>query len=62
MTDDEKKKKFEELLFKKKWAKYCKLAPRLDIVKSTVGKAPKCNIKGPKKEVTVIVDNKKKKR
>lgn len=62
MTQEEKQKLFEELQFKKKWAKHLKLSPILYKVSNEVGKAPKCNSKGPKKEVTVIVDSKKKKK
>ena len=34
----------------------------LSKISNNVGRAPKCNVKGPKKEVTVIVDSKKKKK
>ena len=59
---EEKQKLFEEQLFKKKWAKHLKLSPIFSKISKNVGKAPKCNSKGPKKEVTVILDNKKKKK
>lgn len=59
---EEKQKLFEEQLFKKKWAKHLKLSPIFSKISKNVGKASKCNSKGPKKEVTVILDNKKKKK
>lgn len=59
---EEKQKLFEEQLFKKKWAKYLKLSPIESKIDRLVGKSSKCNSKGPKKEVTVILDNKKKKK
>ena len=46
----------------KKWAKHLKLCPMLNKISNTIGRAPKCNSKGPKKEVTIIVDSKKKKK
>ena len=62
MTDEEKKRAFEEQLFKKKWAKYLKLSPLVHKLSKNVGKAQKCNTKGPKKEVPVMVDNKNNKK
>lgn len=62
MTQEEKQKLFEELQFKKKWVKHLKLSPMLSKIGKNVGKAPKCNIKGPKKETQVVVDLKKKKK
>lgn len=62
MTQEEKQKLFEELQFKKKWAKHLKLSPMLSKISKNVGKASKCNIKGPKKETQVTVDSKKKKK
>ena len=62
MTDEEKKRAFEEQSFKKKWAKYLKLSPLVHKLSKNVGKASKCNTRGPKKEVPVIVDNKNNKK
>lgn len=62
MSYEEKQRLFEEQLFKKKWTKHLKLSPMLSKISKTVGKAPKCNTKGPKKEVSVIVDTKGKKK
>lgn len=64
LSYEEKQRKLEEQAFKKKWAKYLKLNPMLSTVSKNVGKAPKCNVKGLKKEVAVVVDtkNNKKKR
>jgi len=62
MDQELKQKLFEELMFKKKWAKHLKLSPIISKLSKNVGKAPKCNTKGPKKEVAVIVDTKKKKK
>ena len=62
MTQEEKQKLFEELQFKEKWAKHLKLSPVLSKISKNVGKASKCNIKGPKKETQVVVDSKKKKK
>lgn len=62
MTDEEKKRAFEEQLFKKKWAKYLKLSPLVHKLSKNVGKAQKCNTKDPKKEVPVTVDNKNNKK
>ena len=62
LSYEEKQRLFEEQLFKKKWAKYLKLSPMLSTISKNVGKAPKCNTKGPKKEVPVVVDNNNKKK
>ena len=62
MTDEEKKKAFEEAQFKKRWGNFLKKCPTIQNVNKNVGKAPKCNTKGPKKEISVAVDNKKKKK
>ena len=62
MTQEEKQKLFEEMRFKKAWAKHLKLSPMLSNISNNVGKAPKCNIKEPKKEVAVVIDNKKNKK
>lgn len=62
MDQEQKQKMLEEQMFKKKWAKHLKLSPMLWKVSNEVGKAPKCNTKGPKKEVPVQIDNKKKKK
>jgi len=62
MTQEEKQKLFEELSFKRVWGKHLKLSPMLSKISNNVGRAPKCNVKGPKKEATVIVDSKKKKK
>lgn len=62
MTLEEKQRLFEEQQFKKRWAKHLKLCPMLNKISNTIGKAPKCNTKGPKKKVTIIVDSKKKKK
>ena len=62
MDQEQKQKMLEEQMFKKKWAKHLKLSPMLWKVSNDVGKAPKCNTKGPKKEVSVQIDNKKKKK
>ena len=62
MTDEEKKRAFEEQLFKKKWAKHLKLSPIFHKLSKNIGKAPKCNVNGPKKEIAVTVDSKAKKK
>lgn len=62
MTQEEKQKLFEEMQFKKAWTKHLKLSPMFSKISNNVGRTPKCNTKGPKKEVTVIVDSKKKKK
>jgi len=64
MTDEEKKKNFEEQQFKKKWGKYLKLSPIIynNKLNPNIGKAPKCNTKGPKKETSVVIETKKKKK
>lgn len=62
MDQEQKQKLFEEEQFKKKWAKHLKLSPIIRNLSNNVGKAPKCNTKGPKKEVSVQIDTKKKKR
>lgn len=62
MDQEQKQKMLEEQMFKKKWAKHLKLSPILCKISKEVGKAPKCNTKGPKKEVPVQIDNKKKKK
>lgn len=62
MTNEEKQKLFEEQMFKKKWAKHLKLSPLIYAVANSVGKAPACNTRGPKKEASIVVDNKKKKK
>lgn len=62
MDIEQKKKSFEEMMFKKKWAKHLKLSPIIKNLSKDVGRAPKCNVREPKKEVPVVVDNKKKKK
>ena len=67
MTDkelsyEEKQRLFEEQLFKKKWAKHLKLSPIFHKLSKNIGKAPKCNVNGPKKEIAVTVDSKGKKK
>lgn len=62
MTDEEKKRAFEEQLFKKKWAKYLKLSPFVHKLSKNVGKASKCNTRGPKKESLATADNKNNKK
>ena len=61
MTDDEKKRAFEEQQFKKRWGNFLKKCPSINTVASNVGKAPACNTKGPKKDVPVSASTKKKK-
>lgn len=61
MTFEEKQKAFEELQFKKKWAKFLKLSPIVKNLSKTVGKAPACNTNTTKKEVNLQVASKKKK-
>lgn len=61
-TDEDKKKKFEELMFKKRWSDFLKKCPITSNLHKNIGKAPACNTKGPKKEIIVAVDNKKKKK
>lgn len=61
MDLEQKQKLLEEEIFKKKWAKHLKLSPIVDRLSKNVGKAPKCNKNGPKKEVSIAVDTKKKK-
>ena len=62
MSYEEKQRLFEEQQFKKRWAKYLKLNPIVSKLSKEVGKAPKCNIKGPKKEVNIAMNNNKKKK
>lgn len=62
MDQELKQKLFEEQMFKKKWAKFLKLSPIESKLSKNVGRAPKCNSNGPKKEVPVVVDTKKKKK
>ena len=62
MDQELKQKLLEEQMFKKKWAKHLKLSPIVAKLSKSVGKAPKCNTKGPKKEVPVQIDNNKKKK
>lgn len=62
MDQEQKQKLFEEQMFKKRWAKHLKLSPIVKNLSKEVGKDSKCNVKGPKKEVAVIVDTKKKKK
>jgi hypothetical protein len=62
MTFEEKQKALEEQAFKKKWAKFLKLSPIVKNLSKTVGKAPKCNTKEPKKEIQVAVANNKNKK
>lgn len=61
MTDEEKKKSFEEQQFKKRWGNFLKKCPTVNTVSKNVGRAPACNTKGPKKEVSATPTNKKKK-
>lgn len=62
LSYEEKQRLFEEQLFKKKWAKHLKLSPIFHKLSKNIGKAPKCNTKGPKKEIAVTVDSKGKKK
>lgn len=62
MDQEQKQKLLEEQMFKKRWAKHLKLSPIIKNLSKSVGKAPKCNTKGPKKEVPVQIDNNKKKK
>lgn len=62
MDQELKQKLLEEQMFKKRWAKHLKLSPIIAKLSKSVGKAPKCNTKGPKKEVPVVVDNNNKKK
>lgn len=62
MTDEDKKKAFEEMQFKKRWGNFLKKCPTLANIHKNIGKAPSCNTRGPKKEATVTVDSKKKKK
>lgn len=62
MDQEFKQKLLEEQMFKKRWAKHLKLSPIVAKLSKSVGKAPKCNTKGPKKEVPVQIDNNKKKK
>ena len=59
---EKKTKTLEEKQFNKKWGKFLKLSPMLSKVSKNVGKAPKCNVNGPKKETPVVIDKKKKKK
>ena len=59
---EKKTKTLEEKQFNKKWGKFLKLSPMLSKVSKNVGKAPKCNVSGPKKETPVVIDKKKKKK
>ena len=47
---------------RKKWAKHLKLSPIFHKLSKNIGKAPKCNVNGPKKEIAVTVDSKGKKK
>lgn len=62
LSYEEKQRLFEEQLFKKKWAKHLKLSPIFHKLSKNIGKAPKCNVNGPKKEIAVTVDSKGKKK
>ena len=62
LSYEEKQCLFEEQLFKKKWAKHLKLSPIFHKLSKNIGKAPKCNVNGPKKEIAVTVDSKGKKK
>ena len=62
MDQELKQKLLEEQMFKKRWAKHLKLSPIVAKLSKSVGKAPKCNKKGPKKEIHVQLDNNKKKK
>lgn len=62
LSYEEKQRLFEEQLFKKKWAKHLKLSPVFHKLSKNIGKAPKCNVNGPKKEIAVTVDSKGKKK
>lgn len=62
MTFEEKEKKLAEIAFKKKWAKFLKLCPLEYGWTNSLGKAPACNTKGPKKEVPTKMDAPKKKK
>lgn len=59
---EEKQRKFEEQQFKKRWGNFLKKCPSVESVSANVGRAPACNTRGPKKEIAVTVDNKKKKK
>lgn len=62
MDQEQKQKLLEEQTFKRNWAKHLKLSPIVEKISKNIGKAPKCNTKGPKKEVSVVIDTKKKKK
>lgn len=62
LSYEEKQRLFEEQLFKKKWAKHLKLSPIFHKLSKNIGKVPKCNVNGPKKEIAVTVDSKGKKK
>ena len=62
MDQELKQKLLEEQMFKKRWAKHLKLSPIVAKLSKSVGKAPKCNTKKHKKEITVHIDKKKKKK
>ena len=62
LSYEEKQRLFEEQLFKKKWAKHLKLSLIFHKLSKNIGKAPKCNVNGPKKEIAVTVDSKGKKK
>lgn len=62
LSYEEKQRLFEEQLFKKKWAKHLKLSPIFHKLSKNIGKAPKCNVNGLKKEIAVTVDSKGKKK
>lgn len=62
LSYEEKQRLFEEQLFKKKWAKHLKLSPIFHKLSKNIGKAPKCNVNGTKKEIAVTVDSKGKKK
>lgn len=61
ITDEEKKRTFEEQQFKKRWGNFLKKCPSIDTVSKNVGKAPACNTKGPKKDISASSPAKKKK-
>lgn len=62
MSYEEKQRLFEEQQFKKRWAKYLKLSPIFCKISDKVGRGSRCNTKGPKKEITIAVNSKKKKK
>lgn len=62
MTEEDKIKRLERIAFNKRWGKLRKLCADAKDVKSTVGKAPRCNVKVKQEKPVEFVNQKKKKK